>query len=144
MMCCSLAFILPGEPDSVPLLPALLEPFCSSFDDLLVCCARPPLLLHLGVRLVAPLVPGTGPLPNIHAALVMARQDLLLCVLPAASLTPEDLQPLKEHSDTADVVALSGDLLPARFCRGCIKPLERHLMRQSPGPLPRGLHVTRV
>jgi len=143
-MRCSLAFILPGEPDSIPLLPAQLEPFCSSFDDLLVCCARPPLQLHLGVRLVAPLLPGGGSLPAIHAALVMARQDLLLCVLPAASLTPEDLQPLKEHPDIADVVALSGDLLPARFRRCCIKPLERELIRPTSGRLPRGLRVIQI
>ena len=115
------------------------------FDDVFICSpeAYPTVLAT-----VSPLAPDGGPLATVHAALALARAPLVV-VLPETLPAPALLEALAREPGEADVVLPAADqsprseLLPGRFHRRCLKPLERAL-HGGEGSLPAGLRVKRL
>ncbi len=109
------------------------------FDDVFICART---ATSTALATVAPLVPNSGVLGLAHAALALARNPQVV-VLPDALPRPEVLRALVGFPD-ADVVQLSEEsILPARFHRRCLKPLERAVCKGAAG-LPPGLRVGRL
>jgi len=116
------------------------------FDDVFIC--TPGAIPH-ALATVSPLLPHGAVLGFVHAALVVARNPRVV-VLQGTLPGPEVLVPLAQDPADADVILpgpLPGEqeppLLPARFNRRCLRPLERALRKGEEG-LPAGLRVRRL
>jgi molybdopterin-guanine dinucleotide biosynthesis protein A len=85
-----------------------------------------------GVRAVADLVPGCGPLGGVHTALTEARGDVTLvvgCDMPFVTASfLAHLASLCQHTD-AVVPQTEGGYHPlcAAYSRGCLEPVARRL-----------------
>lgn len=115
------------------------------FDDVFICA---PEVFPTALAAISPLVPDGSALGAVHAALVLARISRVV-VLPGILPGPDVLRALAGDPTDADVVLFRQNdetepaLLPARFHRRCLKPIERALARGEDG-LPAGLRVRRL
>lgn len=116
------------------------------FDDVFFCA---PEADPTALATVSPLASPAGLLGLIHAALVASRNPRVV-ILPNTLPGPEVLRALALDPADADVLQLQPEakeqqpsLLPARFNRRCLRPLERAMGRGEDG-LPAGLRIRRL
>jgi molybdopterin-guanine dinucleotide biosynthesis protein A len=101
-------------------------------NDVMLVGGAPRPVVPDGVREIADIVPGCGPLSGLHAALSAARHDvtlLLACDMPC--VTAPLLSHLLSLAESADVVVPRTERgyhpLCAVYSRACLEPAARRL-----------------
>jgi molybdopterin-guanine dinucleotide biosynthesis protein A len=146
---CTLAVLFPLPDEVEARAVAELTPL---FAETLLCVDRVEPYLRQGLGMVTPWLGASRILSAIHAALAVAQHEQVLAVDGAGGLelNPFQLRYLSQHPSPAQVLLFAGEdellLLPGRYRRACLKPLERALKQgiSDPSVALRGLRIEKI